>query len=497
MRDRRSSSSDPTFGFCRLTLEDQEPDERYQSPIFLEYSGQGEDIPAQSQSGGREAPQLSIGGEEEQVRPERPHHPEVRPWYPRGEGVSQGPFVEDTDSPYLPQNVPHTTQAMPPLEFHQGISGGPSRSRSNAHMPLLPPTPPNSTILPEGHAEGAGSHSGVPVSFRDIGIPEAEGRLRRAHNLPSGASLSLTGLSEPAVNQRPPHKYNLLVQLAIWESPEKRLTLQEIYTAISNRFGYYRETSEDMKRRWQGSIRHMLSNRDAFSRIRDNDQIGRGDHWEINFAGLDESRRQRRKRRKQKGQQHRETPTMEGFEEVQGQSFEESHHAASSSPAAAPSTSSWTNEALASTASLSGSVDRVGRTRYGRPASPRLSALRPPSSLSRNASPGLPGERSGPIFLHPPPGQFPVSGVSSGGWPVPQNASLASQAFDPTLGESSSLMRRHPPYPSLSSAPNDPSSFYDLPSPAVNPSSHSSLSSEPEQEEPVSSQNREEDTTQS
>ncbi|KAK1224274.1 hypothetical protein PQX77_012813, partial [Marasmius sp. AFHP31] len=316
----------------------------------------------------------------------------------------------------------------------------------------------------EGHA----AEGGVPVSFRDIGVPEAEGILRRAHNLPSGASLSLGGLSEPAVDQRPPHTYNMLVQLAIWESPERRLTLHDIYAAISNRFGFYRGTSGEIKRRWRRTIRHML-NRDAFFRIRDTDQIGLVDHWEINFARL--GRQQRRKVPnvpKPRGQQ--QTPTMEGFEDVrQGLSFEELHHADSSLPVAAPSTSIWTNEALSSTAS------------------PRLSALRPLSSLSRNASPALPGEISGPVFLHPPSAQFPVSVVASGGWPVLRNTSLASQAFDATLGDSSSFMRRPPTFFPLSGALNDPSSFYDLPSPAMDPSSHSFLSSEPEQEEPVSS----------
>ncbi|KAK1235833.1 hypothetical protein PQX77_000923 [Marasmius sp. AFHP31] len=316
---------------------------------------------------------------------------------------------------------------------------------------------------PFGHAEGAEGRSGVPVSFRDIGIPEAEKRLRHAHNLSSGASLSLRGLSEPYVrNRRPPHTYKLLVQLALWESPERRLTLQEIYAAISNRFEYYRGTSEKMKKRWQGSIRSMLSNKDAFLRIRGTDQIGRGDHWEINFAGLEKSRRQRRERRKQTGQQQRETPTIGGFEEVQGHSFEESHHAASSSLAAAPSTSSWSNKALASTAFLTGSVDRVGETRYGRPASPRLSALGSPSPA------------------------------------VSWNESLASQAFDTTLGGPSSSMPRkrrgRPPVSLQSSDFEDP--IYVL-SPAVNKCFQGFSPSKPEQEEPMSSQNREEDSTQS
>jgi len=256
MRDRRSRSLDPSFGLRRLTLEDQEPGQRHQSPLYLQHSGQGDDIPTQSHSGSREVPQPSIG-EEEQVRREQPDHLEVRSWYPRGEGILQGPFVEDTDSPYLPQRAPYATQSTPQL--YQGVSSGPSHARSlvgaglarvNSRTLLLPPLPPSiPTLIPGTHVEG--TESSGPISFRDIGVPEAEGRLRRAHNLASGVSLTLNGLPEPAGRKRPPQSYNLLVQLAIWESPERRLTLQEIYASISNRFEYYRETSEEMKRRWQ------------------------------------------------------------------------------------------------------------------------------------------------------------------------------------------------------------------------------------------------------
>ena len=252
----------PSSGLRRLTLEDPEPEERYRSSVYLQHSRQpkGEDIPTQSHSGGREALQLSIG-EEEQVLRERRHHLEVPSWYPRGEGVLQGSFVEHTSSPYLPQSARCSTQST--LHLHRGTSSGPNRTRSfvglepvNSYTLLLPPLPSStSTLIPETPVEGIDSAG--PVSFRDIGVPEAEGRLRRAHNLASSVSLTMSGLPEPAAGKRPPQSYNLLVQLAIWESPERRLTLQEIYGSISNRFEYYREMSEERKRRWQVRSRYF------------------------------------------------------------------------------------------------------------------------------------------------------------------------------------------------------------------------------------------------
>ena len=235
----------------------------------------------------------------------------------------------------------------------------------------------------------------------------------------------------------------------------------------------------------------MLSNRDAFFRIRDDDQIGRGDHWEINFVGLEESRRQRRNLRKQRGQQPKE--------DVQGQYFEEPHHAAS---LAAPSMPSWHNEALmtSSTTSLAGSVDRLGTIRYGRSPTPCMGIRsRLSSSLSRNASPVLPderGETSGPVFLYPPPRQFSARKAASGGWfaaqATPQNAPQAPQAFDVTLG-GSSLMHTHPTFSSLSGMPRNPGTFDHVPSPAVTPSLPSPFPLELGHVEPLSSQTHEED----
>ncbi|KAL0576751.1 hypothetical protein V5O48_005241 [Marasmius crinis-equi] len=461
MPDRRSRSADPSFGLSWLSLGEED---KLQSPSHLYHSGSHEED-APSEQGGREAPRPPTAEEIERQR-----QLESRPWYPRGGGVSQGPYVQDI--PYLPESA--TSQPVPTSSTSSGrltpatqLNPSPLFPPSVQHgldprfLPPLPPQPSTSASIPSfGEAEESG-----PVVFGDIGTPEAERRLRSAHNIAIGVALTLSALPEPPPGERPPYSYNQLVQIAIWQSPERRLTLQEIYAAISGRFPYYRQADEELKKKWQGSIRHMLSNRDAFLRLRDTAHTGRGDYWELNFAGLDESRRKRRKKETKRGQspQKKGTRTVRTKEEGVEEELE-FDPGRSASSLALPSASASSSEALASSfsVSLAGSVDRTRRSRpaRARSATPRLSIgrARPSSSSAHRESPPVPpGETSGPVFLHPAPGGS-YSSTSGRLETTP-----TSQAFDMTLNPFPPP-RRPLTFPSLSGLPYDPAaqvgSFY-------------------------------------
>lgn len=138
--------------------------------------------------------------------------------------------------------------------------------------------------------------------------------LRETLRIPSYQDVNLWALPDPPEGEKPNQPYPILIKLAIYGSRNKQLTLQEIYTALEDRFQWFRERKRE--KAWkvrsrarypyttthayaQNSIRHNLSLNKVFKHVpRAVTEPGKGSYWQLDCSSGEGYKRARKRRSK-------------------------------------------------------------------------------------------------------------------------------------------------------------------------------------------------------
>jgi len=105
----------------------------------------------------------------------------------------------------------------------------------------LPTVPPASASVPQP-APNAGNFG----MLSDSELADETVHLRALLGCPPGAPVGLNALADPPPGEKPNYPLPTLIKLAIYGSPRRRLTLQEIYQALEDRFEWFRQRTDEL-----------------------------------------------------------------------------------------------------------------------------------------------------------------------------------------------------------------------------------------------------------
>jgi Forkhead domain len=131
--------------------------------------------------------------------------------------------------PARPSNRSNNTLS---LEFYE---------QTNQHLPI--PTHSSQAHIEQSSASLSSSHGSLstfPAAPTRHLFEDAGPYLRETLHIPAHKKIDLWALPDPLKGEKPNQPYPILIKLAIYGSPNKQLTLQEIYTVLEGRFEWFK-----------------------------------------------------------------------------------------------------------------------------------------------------------------------------------------------------------------------------------------------------------------
>ncbi|KAK4814969.1 hypothetical protein QYF61_007874 [Mycteria americana] len=167
--------------------------------------------------------------------------------------------LSKTASEASPQSLPHTpTTPTAPIT---PVTQGPSVITTTSMHNVGPIRRRYSDKYNVPISSGKGVLVVQPLWWGGLLLPAA--RQRQANNCSYLADIAQNQEFYKNAEVRPPFTYASLIRQAILESPEKQLTLNEIYNWFTRMFAYFRRNAAT----WKNAVRHNLSLHKCFVRV--------------------------------------------------------------------------------------------------------------------------------------------------------------------------------------------------------------------------------------
>lgn len=133
-------------------------------------------------------------------------------------------------------------------EWDQDPAPPQSPSQFKTPAPPVPPVPlPSTQPAPDAGSFGM---------LSDSELTDETVHLRALLGCPPGAPVGLNALADPPSGEKPNYPLPTLIKLAIYGSPRRRLTLQEIYQALEDRFEWFRQRTDELS--WKARLIQLL-----------------------------------------------------------------------------------------------------------------------------------------------------------------------------------------------------------------------------------------------